>query len=138
MAANTTLSAAGARPVVTISAGHPQRYSFTVVLHKPHGQFWPNGKPGKILLNGRFDDQHAPPASVVIEPDPAGEIDLADLAGCSLQWVVFVKVPGGGNGQFRVSVDVRQNGQIVGGPFTKEGVVNDSDAIADFSDFDVV
>lgn len=137
MADNTTLSAAGPRPVVTISSGHPQRYSFTVVLHKPHGQLWPDGKPGKLLMNGRFDEQHQPPQSITVAADPAGTMDLADLAGCSLQWVVFVKVPGGGKGQFRVTVDVRQNGQIVGGPFTNEGVVDDTEAIADFSDFDV-
>jgi len=137
MAANTPLSASGSRPVVRIDSGHPQRYSFTVALHKPHGQFWPDGKPAKLLMNSRFDHQHAPPMSVTIDPDPAGTTNLADLAGCSLQWVVFVKVPGGGQGQFSVTVEVFQDGELVGGPFTKQGVVDDADAVADFSDFDV-
>lgn len=131
MADNTTLSSGGSKAVVTISTGHPQRYTYTVVLQKPPGQLWPDGKPGKLLLNGVFDDEHQPPASVTIEDDPA------TLDGCSLQWVVFVKVPGGGKGQYRVTVDVRQNDNIVGGPFTKEGVVDDTEAVSDFSDFEV-
>jgi len=131
MADNTILFPEDSRPVVTISAGHPQRYTYTVVLHKPHGQVWPDGKPGKLLLNGVFDNQHPPPDSVTIDEDPA------TLAGYSLQWLVFVKVPGGGKGQYRVTVDVRQDGQVVGGPFTKEGVVDDTEGIADFSDFEV-
>lgn len=128
MADNTTLSPNGSKAVVTVSTGHPQRYTYTVVLQKPPGQVWPSGKPGKLILSGIFDPQHGPPDSVTIEDDPA------TLAGCSLQWVVFIKVPGGGKGQFRVTVDVRQDGEIVGGPFTKQGVVDNTEAISDFSD----
>ena len=131
MAANTTLSASGGRPVVTIECGHPQRYSFTIVLQKPPGQTWPDGKPGKVILNGVFDNENQAEASATIEEDPN------TLDGCSLQWVVFVKVPGGGRGQFRVTVTVSQGGNVVGGPFTQSGTVDNTTAISDFTDFDV-
>ena len=131
MAQNTKLKANGGRPVVEISAGHPQRYSFTIVLQKPPGQTWPDGKPGKLILSGVFDNQNQAQQSETIEEDPN------TLEGCSLQWVVFVKVPGGGRGQFRVTVTVSQDGNVVGGPFTQSGIVDNTTAISDFTDFEV-
>ena len=131
MAQDTTLTATDGRPVVQISAGHPQRYSYTIVLQKPPGQTWPDGKPGKLILNGVFDNQAQANASVTIEEDPQ------TLDGCSLQWVVFIKVPGGKKGQYRVTVSVSQNGNVVGGPFSQSGTVNNTAAVSDFSDFDV-
>jgi hypothetical protein len=131
MAQNTKLEAGGGRPVVEISAGHPQRYSFTIVLQKPLGQTWPDGKPGKLILSGVFDNQNQAQASATIEEDPN------TLDGCSLQWVVFVKVPGGGRGQFRVSVTVSQDGNVVGDPFTQSGIVDNTTAVSDFTDLDV-
>jgi hypothetical protein len=131
MAATTSLSKTGSRPVVTIEAGHPQRYSFNIVLQKPPGQTWPDGKPGKLILCGVFDNQNQAQASATIEEDPT------TLNGCSLQWVVFVKVPGGGRGQFRVSVTVSQDGSVAGGPFTQSGIVDNTTAVSDFTDFDV-
>ena len=131
MAENTPLSANGGRPVVQISAGHPQRYSYTIVLQKPPGQTWPNGNPGKLILNGVFDNQNQAQASVIINEDPK------TLDGCSLQWVVFIKVPGGKRGQYRVTVTVSQDGNVVGGPFTQSGVVDNTTAISDFTDFAV-
>jgi hypothetical protein len=131
MAENTKLAASGGRPVVEISAGHPQRYSFTIVLQKPPGQTWPDGNPGKLILSGAFDNQNQALASATIEED-ANTLD-----GCSLQWVVFVKVPGGGRGQFRVTVTVSQDGNVVGGPFTQSGIVDNTTAVSDFTDFDV-
>jgi|GEM_PF-2153731 hypothetical protein len=131
MAQNTPLASGGSQPVVEITAGHPQRYSFTVVLQKPPGQLWPDGKPGKLILSGVFDNQNQARASATIQEDPR------TLDGCSLQWVVFVKVPGGGRGQFRVSVTVSQDGNVVGGPFSQSGVVDNTTAVSDFTDFDV-
>ena len=130
MAKEPSLSAGGSKPVVTITSGHPQRYSFTIVLQKPLGQTWPDGNPGKLILSGVFDKKNEAEASV--------ELDDADtLNGCSLQWVVFIKVPGGGTGQFRVTVTVTQDDEIVGGPFTQSGKVNNVETVSDFTDFEV-
>ncbi|HJY29866.1 MAG TPA: hypothetical protein VJ306_17680 [Pyrinomonadaceae bacterium] len=130
MAADTSISAAGARPVVTLTAGHPQRYSYSIVLQKPLGQTWPGGNPGKLILSGVFDKKNEATASVTLD-------DADTLDGCSLQWVVFVKVPGGGKGQFRVTVTVTQDDVIVGGPFTQSGVVDNVQIVSDFTDLKV-
>jgi len=130
MAAQTSISAAGSQPVVTLTCGHPQRYSYTIVLQKPPGQTWPDGNPGKLLLSGVFDKKNEAEASVTLD-------DADTLNGCSLQWVVFIKVPGGGKGQFRVTVTVSQDDNIVGGPFTQSDSVNDTATVSDFTDFEV-
>src|SRR5712692_8575986 len=131
MAQNTQLSGAGSKPVVTIRCGQPQRYSYTVVLQKPSGQKLPDGNPGKVILSGKFDKQDDATASTTIDQD-ANTLD-----GYSLQWVVFIKVPGGGKGQYSVTVDVKQDGNVVGGPFPQADTVDDVDTVSDFSDFKV-
>lgn len=130
MADGTSISAAGSKPVVTLTCGHPQRYSYTIVLRKPDGETWPDGNPGKLLLSGVFDKKNEAEASVTLD-------DADTLNGCSLQWVVFVKVPGGGKGQFRVTVTVTQDDSTVGGPFTQSGAIDNVETVADFTDFEV-
>ena len=131
MAQDTELSAAGSRPVVTIRCGQPQRFTYTIVLQKPAGETWPDGNPGEKILGGVFDQQHEAEASTTIDQE------ANTLQGYSLQWVVFVKVPGGGSGQYTVSVEVSQDDNVVGGPFVSSGAVNDVETVSDFSDFTV-
>jgi hypothetical protein len=130
MAEDTSISAGGPNPVVTITCGHPQRYSFTLVLQKPPGETWPDGNPGKLILSGVFDKKNEAKASATLD-------DADTLDGCSLQWVVFIKVPGGGQGQFRVTVTVTQDDVVVGGPFTQSGKVDNVETVSDFTDFKV-
>jgi hypothetical protein len=82
-------------------------------------------------MSGVFDNQNNARDSATIS-QPVNTLD-----GYTLEWLVFIKVPGGGKGQFSVTVEVKQNGNTVGGPFRTPGTVDDVETVADFSDLQV-
>ena len=122
MATDTHLDRTKGRPLVKIKCGYPQRYSYKLILWK--------GNQSQRILKGRFDHQNEASDSVIIQHD------AANLVGYSLSWEIYVKVPGGGSGQYAVRIEVEQDGDVVpGGLFTAGGPISNTALVADITDF---
>jgi hypothetical protein len=107
-------------PEVTITCYHPQWYGYVFKLIKPPGQTWSDGKTWKEIRSGTFDQSHEATDTFSIGY-PATEL----VKGYDLYWEVYIKVPGGGNGQYGVNTEIKQDGVAnPDSPFSDNGTIS--------------
>jgi hypothetical protein len=128
MAADTTISASGGAPQVTVTAGNLIRYRCQFFLVKPVGQTWPEtGSRLKLVHEVVFNKDHAPTDTFSLGNPGA-------LESLELSWAIDMKVPGGGGPvQFFAQVEIEQDGKGVMDPWSDQGVVNNTEATGDVS-----
>lgn len=126
MAANTNLSANGGAPEITVKCGNLNWYRYRVFLWKPGDEKWPDGKSFKKIREGIFDTENN-----ALDTFPIG-MDAGDLDGYHLSWEFYIKMPGGGTGQYSVVVQVKQGDEdAMNPPYTAGGQVKNVKIVAD-------
>ena len=129
MASETTISASGGAPKVTVSGGNLIRYHCQFFLEKPPGETWPGTDSAlKKIHDVVFNKEHAATDTFVL-----GE----DLETLSLNWVIDMLIPGGtGSLQYFAEVKVEQGGNEVMN-WSDTGKLTAAKSIGDFSEFKV-